>query len=389
MSKYIFSQVVDFIYRYEFDKCVKRYNGDYHVRELTCYNQFLHLLFGQLTACESLRDICLCLKAHKKSLFQLGFRQTVNESSLSRANERRDYRIYEDLGYYLIRLVRPLYSKAPIENVDLPEYEIFALDSTTISCSINLLTWALGKYSRGAVKMHVLLDLRGSIPAFIHITDGKWHDSNVLDVMDFYPNEIYVMDKAYVDFEALFRIDQTGAFFVTRAKGNLKYEVVETNGNINEETGLRGDHTICLTGLITKSLYPKPLRLVKACDEESGEVIDFISNNMEIDALDIANLYRNRWNIEVFNKWIKQNLVIKKLWGYSSNAVKTHLWVAICSYLLVALIKARLNSPYSITEVATLISVSALEKADLKELLTAPSDLLESNQNVKEPELFE
>lgn len=220
MSKYIFSQVVDFIYRFEFDKCVKRYNGDYHVRELTCYNQFLHLLFGQLTACESLRDFCLCLKAHKKSLFQLGFRQTVNESSLSRANERRDYRIYEDLCYYLIRLVRPLYSKAPIENVDLPEYDIFALDSTTISCSINLLTWALGKYSRGALKMHVLLDLRGSIPAFIHITDGKWHDSNVLNVMEFYPNEIYVMDKAYVDFEAMFRIDQAGAFFVTRAKGN-------------------------------------------------------------------------------------------------------------------------------------------------------------------------
>ena len=174
-----------------------------------------------------------------------------------------------------------------------------------------------------------------------------------------------------------------------RSKGNMKYEVVETNGNINEETGVRGDYAICLTGFKTKSLYPKPLRLVKAYDEESGEVIDFISNSMEIDALDIANLYRNRWNIEVFNKWIKQNLVVKKLWGYSPNAVKTHLWVAICSYLLVALIKARLNSPYSITEVATLISVSALEKADLKELLTTPSDLLESNQNVKEPELFE
>lgn len=173
MSKYIFSQVVDFVYRYEFDKCVKRYNGDYHVRELSCYNQFLHLLFGQLTACESLREICLCLKAHKRSLFQLGFRQTVNESSLSRANERRDYRIYEDLGYYLIGLVRPLYSNVPVADINLPEYEIFALDSTTISYSINLLTWALGKYSKGAMKMHVLLDLCGSIPTFIHITDGK------------------------------------------------------------------------------------------------------------------------------------------------------------------------------------------------------------------------
>ena len=224
----------------------------------------------------------------------MGFRQTVNESSLSRANDRRDYRIYEDLGYYLIALVRPLYSNAPVADIDLPEYEIFALDSTTISCSINLLTWALGKYSKGAVKMHVLLDLRGSIPAFIHITDGKWHDSNVLDVMDFYPNEIYVMDRAYVDFEALFKIDKAGAFFVTRTKGNLKYDIVETNGNINEATGLRGDHTIVLTGNKTKDLYPKPLRLVKAYDDESGEVIEFISNHMEIDALDIANLYRNR-----------------------------------------------------------------------------------------------
>ena len=298
MSKYVFSHVVDFVYRYEFDKCVKRYNGDYHVRELSCYNQFLHLLFGQLTACESLRDICLCLKAHKRSLFQLGFRQTVNESSLSRAKERRD-------------------------------------------------------------------------------------------VMDFYPNEIYVMDRAYVDFEALFRIDQADAFFVTRTKGNLKYDIIETNGNINEAAGLRGDHTIVLTGNKTKDLYPKPLRLVKAYDEEGGEVIEFVTNNMEISPLDVANLYRNRWNIEVFNKWVKQNLVIKKLWGHSPNAVKTHLWVAICAYLIVALIKAKYNSPYSITEVATLISVSALEKADLKELLTAPSDLLESNQNVKELDLFD
>lgn len=312
----------------------------------------------------------------------------MNESSLSRANERRDYRIYEDLGYYLIALVRPLYSNAPVANIDLPEYEIFALDSTTISCSVNLLTWALGKYFKGAVKMHVLLDLRGSIPAFIHITDGKRHDSNVLDVMDFYPNEIYVMDRAYVDFEALFRIDQAGAFFVTRTMGNLKYDIIEANGNINETTGLRGDHTIVLTGNKTKCLYPKPLCLVKAYDDESGEVIEFISNYMEIDALDIANLYRNRWNIEVFNKWIKQNLVIKKLWGHSQNAVKTLLWIAICAYLIVALIKAKYNSPYSITEVATQISVSALEKADLKELLTASSDLLESNQNVKELDLF-
>lgn len=226
-GKYIFSQVVEFIPRYEFDKLVKQYNGDFHSRNLSCYNQLLHLLFGQLTVCNSLRDICLCLKAHQKSLYHLGFRQTVNESSLSRANEKRDYRIYEGLGYVLIAMVRPMYAKESVPGVFLPDHEILALDSTTISCSIKLLTWALGKYSKGAVKMHTLLDLRGSIPVFIHVTHGKWHDSNVIDIMEPIPFAIYAMDKAYVDFAALYRIDQGDAFFVTRAKDNMQFEVIE------------------------------------------------------------------------------------------------------------------------------------------------------------------
>lgn len=238
-GKFIFSQVIDFIPRYEFDKIVNKYKGDYRYRHLTSYNHLLHLIFGQLSACDSLRDICLCLKAHEKWLYHLGFRQTVNESSLSRAGENRDYHIFEELGVVLIKMVRPLYAKENIPDIWLPEWEIFALDSTTISCSIKLMSWAFGKYGRGAVKMHTLLDLRGSIPSFIHITHGKYHDSNVLDIIDISPWAIYVMDKAYVDFEALYRIHTNNAYFVTRAKKNMKYEVIETNYNIDENTGLR------------------------------------------------------------------------------------------------------------------------------------------------------
>lgn len=390
IGKYIFSQVADYIPRYELDRIVKKYNGDYHVRDLTCYNLFLHMMFGQLTSCNSIRDICLCLKAHQKILYPLGFRQTVNVSSLSRANRDRDYRIWEELGYVLIDIVRPLYKKELIPDVNLPGWEIFVVDSTTISCSIKLMSWALGKYERGAVKMHTMLSLRGSIPTFIHITHGKWHDSNFLDVFKIEPWAIYVMDKAYVDFEALFNINEHNAFWITRAKSNMRYEIIETNYNIDEDTGLRGDYTIRLTGPKPKKLYPKDIRLVKYYDTDNDEELTFITNQTNIGALQIADLYRNRWQIETFFKWIKGNLTIKVLWGHSENAVKTQLWTAICTYLIVARIKASIkNCNYTITEVATLIGISALMKMPLSDLLTNPeNNLLNENQNVKEPTLF-
>lgn len=390
-GKFVFSQVIEFLPRYEFDKIVAKYNGDYRYRHLTSYNHALHLIFGQLTACNSLRDICLCLNAHEKWLYHLGFRQTVNESSLSRAGENRNYRIFEELGNVLIRIARPLYSKEQIPDVRLSaEHDIFALDSTSISCSIKLMSWALGKYERGAVKMHTLLDLHGSIPTFIHITHGKWHDSNVLDIMEIIPNAIYIMDKAYVDFEALYRISTNEAYFVTRAKKNMKYEVIETNYNIDETTGLRGDYIVRLTGYKSKRLYPIPLRLVRYYDCENDEELEFITNYLDFEALGIANLYRNRWQIETFFKWIKGNLTIKTFWGHSENAVKIHLWTAICTYLLVAIIKAKCGSPYSISEVEMLLRVSALERINLRELLTKPAEnLLNQNKNVKELNLFE
>ena len=379
IGKYVFAQLLDLINKYEFDKCVKRYFGNYRVRELNCWNQFLQLFFGQLTGLNSLRDICTVLKVHKGKLYHLGIKQNVVHTSLSRANERRDWRIFADFGTYLIQLVRPLYAKCSIPNIDL-DNEIFALDSTTISLSINLFTWAEGKYSRGAVKVHTLLDLRGSIPTFILITDGKYHDSNVLDEINPVKNAIYLMDKAYVDFAALYRYHLAGAFFVTRAKETMRYDIVEQNFNIDETTGLRADKTVVLTVAKSKKLYPKKLRLVEFYDCETDNYLIFLSNNFEVSALEIANLYRNRWQIEVFFKWIKQNLTIKKLWGHSENAVKTHVWVAICTYLIVAYAKYMLKSKLSIYEIMQILSVSAFDKTPVKELLTD----FQFNQDVKE-----
>ena len=344
--------------------------------------------FGQLTSSESLRDICLCLKAHEDILYALGMATSVNESSLSRANEKRDYRIYEGLGKALIKIVQPLYSKMRLEYIAPQDHDLYALDSTTISCSLKLLDWAVGKYSKGAVKMHTVIDLRGSIPVFIHITDGRCHDSNVLDML--VPNAIYTMDKAYIDFEALARIDAEKAYFVTRAKDNMKYEIVSSHYNIDTSTGLLEDHRIRLTGVKSSKLYSKELRLIKYCDKETGEILTFISNmtdELELNGLEIANIYRHRWDVESFFKLIKQNLTVKHLLGCSENAVKTHLWIAICSYLLLARIKAVYNSPYSISEIRMLISVSALTKKDLKDFVTEPQPLT-TNQDVNELTLF-
>ena len=384
IGKFVFAQIVEFLPRYEFEKCVKRYKGDFHTKSLNSYNHLLQLIFGQITSCTSLRDICLCLKAHQNNLYHLGIRQQVNQSSLSRANEKRDYRIFQDFGYHLIEQVRPLFAKERTPLIDLEE-TIFALDSTSISVSINLAAWASGKYSRGAVKMHTLLDLRGNIPTFIHISDGTWHDSNVMDYIQFESNAVYTMDKAYVDLTALNKMDSIGAYFVTRAKSVMRYRIIETMDT--NEDDILADQLVMLTGHKSSRLYPKPLRIVRYRDAETNEELTFISNNMDISALDIANIYRNRWQIEVFFKWIKQNMTVKRMWGYSENAVRIHLWTAIISYLLMAKIKANLQTEYSITEVARILGVSALAKTPIRELLAKDQPIIE-NQNVKELKLF-
>lgn len=378
-GKYIFSQLLDFVNKYEFEKIVKKYNGNYRVRELNCWNQFIQLFFGQLTNLNSLRDICLCLKAHNNKLYHLGIKNYVNHTTLSRANEKRDCQIFSDFGNHLIELVRPLYKNSEVPNLSI-DNELFALDSTTISCSINLLTWAEGKYSRGAVKMHTLLDLRGSIPSFILVTDGKYHDSNVLDQIIPEPDAIYIMDKAYVDFKALCRINTHNSYFVTRAKSSLKCIIVEQNFNIDENTGLRADKIIELTVVKSKKSYPEKLRLIEYYDAEKDNYLVFMTNNFEVTALEVSYIYKNRWKIETFFKWIKQNLVIKKLWGHSQNAVKTHIWIAICTYLIVAYVKKSVKSELSVYQIMQILSISAFDKTPISQLLND----FQNNQNVNE-----
>lgn len=271
----------------------------------------------------------------------MGVGNTVDHTTLSRANEKRDHRIYEELGYELIEVVRPLYKDEKLDDVDT-DLALLALDSTTISVSLKLCNWALGKYSRGDVKMHTLLDLRGGVPVQIHVSDGRWHDSNMLVKLVVEPGAIYAADKAYVDLVALRRTPLSGAFFVVRPKSNMKFVFKDELIDKGQESNIVGDYVVELAEKKSKGLYPDELRFVRAFDPETGEIIDFITNNFELSALDIANIYRHRWDIEVFFRWIKQNIVIKTLWGYSRNAVNTQLWVAICAYLLLAWVK---NAP--------------------------------------------
>ena len=272
-----------------------------------------------------------------------------------------------------------MYASEPIPDVDI-DNEVFALDSTTISLSLKPFSWAYGKYSRGAVKIHTLLDLRGSIPTYILITDGKYHDSNALDTLTPVSDAIYIMDKAYIDFKALYHLHEFGAFFISRAKTTMDYLVIENNFNIDESTGLRSDKIIELNGYKSKQLFPEQIRLVEFYDSENDVILVFLTNNLNVSALEVANLYRNRWQIEVFFKWIKQNLTIKTLWGHSENAVNIHVWVAICTYLIVAKIKHALKSNLTIYEILQILSISAFDKTSIRELLTES----QTNQNVKE-----
>ena len=382
-GKYVFSQIVEFMSVYEFNKCVERYQGNKGVRGLNCWNQFLQLFFGQITGRNGLRDICTCLKAHQSSLYHLGIRQLVSFQALAQANENRDSRIFSDFGQYLIDRVAPLYSKEKLRNVNV-ENPVFVLDSTTISVSIKLWKWARGKYSRGAVKVHTLMDLHGNIPTFIHISDGKTHDVNALDMIEIIANAIYVMDRAYTDFYRLYQLDQAESYFVVRARENITFDVISQTPVIAENTPVLSDQVIRMKGFRTKTKYPKHLRKIEFYDQEKESTLIFLTNNFDETAETIAQIYRNRWQIEVFFKWIKQNLQIKTLWGHSENAVKTHIWVAICTYLVVAYIKKQLKCRLSIYEMMQIFSVSCFSKTPLIQLLTE----YHPKQNFKELDLF-
>ena len=381
-GKYVFAQLMDFINDYEFSKCVERYQGDYRIRDLSCWNQFLCMAFGQITHRESVTDIITCLNAHKKNAYHLGIKQVVAISTLTRANENRDWRIYADFAQHLIRLTRPLYINDNDFKVDI-DNTVYALDSSTIDLCLSVFVWAKFRKHKAAVKLYTLLDLRGDLPTFIDVTDGKTHDVNILDRIIFEPGAFYIMDKGYVDFERLYSIHQSQAFFVIRAKDNLKFKRIKAS-KVDKENGLRCDQTIVLTIPKSRDGYPEMLRRVKYYDSDNDLLLVLLTNNFEIDALDVANLYHHRWRIELFFKWIKQHLRIKKFWGYSRNAVKTQIWIAVCIYLLVAYVKANIKTTLSLYEMLQILSVSIFDKTAINELLTDFSKneniLLDCNQ---------
>jgi hypothetical protein len=318
------------------------------------------------------------LKAHEKKLYHLGIRAQVNQSTLTRANAHRTWQIFADFGSYLINLVRPLYAGTAIAGLEL-ENDLFVLDSTTISVSLKLWKWAAGKYTRGAVKIHTLLDVRSDIPTFVLITDGRYHDSRTLAEIEIHAHAIYVVDRAYTDFKHLYQIHTRRAFFVIRAKEGLNFRVMDARP-VNRHTGLLCDQTVVLNVWKSKKLYPEKLRRIKYYDQEKDNTLVFLTNNMTARASEVVQLYKNRWAVEVFFKLIKQNLQIKTLWGHSENAVKIHVWVAICTYLIVAYLKFQIKSELSIHEIMQILEISCFDKTPINELL-AKSQI---NQNVNE-----
>jgi hypothetical protein len=365
-GKYIFSQLFDILPKYEFDKCVARYKGDYRVKGFTCWVQFLTMSFGQLTNRESLRDTVNCLSAHHQKFYHLGITCPIKRSTLAESNETRNWQIYADFAQVLLRKARLLYIDDDF-GLDL-ENTIYALDATTIDLCLSVFWWAKFRQKKAAVKLHTLLDLRGDLPVFIQITDGKTHDVNILDELVFEPLAIYLMDKGYLDFARLFKINQASAFFVTRAKINLACKRLYSS-KVEKELGLRCDQTIKLTGYKSSKAYPEKLRRVKYYDKEQGKTYVFLTNNFEITAMHVALLYKHRWKIELFFKWIKQHLKIKKFWGETENAVKTQIWIAVCTYLMVAIIKKELKIDRNLYEILQIISVSIFDKSQLKQLL--------------------
>ncbi len=367
-GKFVFSQVISGISKYEFNKSVNKYNGNYRVQNFKCWQQFLCMMFGQLTYRESIRDIINCLEAHKDKVYHLGITQLMSHSTLTRANESRDWRIWSDFAAHLIGVARPLYLDDNNFSLDL-DNTVYALDASTIDLCLSVFKWAKFRKKKGAVKLHTLIDLRGNIPVFLSITTGKVHDVNILDQIIFEAGAFYIVDKGYYDFERLFLLDQEKAFFVIRAKKNLKFIRLYSRP-VDKTTGLKCDQIIKLTGKKTIPLYPDKLRRIKFFDKIKSKTYIFLTNNFELDALIITLLYKNRWQIELFFKWIKQHLKIKKFWGQSENAVKTQIWIAVCTYLIVAIIKRRLNSKMSLYEILQILSVSAFDKIPVNQLLT-------------------
>jgi hypothetical protein len=385
-GRLVFAQLLDYLPKHEFFKCIRRYGGHRRLRTFSCLDQFLCMAFGQLTYRESLRDIETCLRALTPHLYHAGFRGKISRSTLADANEKRDWRIYGDLAQVLIAQAQKLYAHEPFAvDLDQPAY---AFDSTTIDLCLSLFPWAKFRKRKGAVKLHTLLDLHGNIPCFIHISSGKTNDVKALDELVLQPGAFYMMDRGYVDFRRLYRFTQQLAFFVIRGKRNLDY-ARRSYRQIDKATGLRSDQTIILRGQKTAVHYPTALRRITYYDGETKKRFVFLTNNFQLPALTIARLYKCRWQVELFFKWIKQNLRIKAFLGTSSNAVRTQVWIAISVYILVAILKKSLKLESSLSEILQILSVTIFDKSPISTVLTASQMHDKETSSHKQLSLFD
>jgi len=382
----VFSQIMDYLPLDEFRKCVKRYQGNYKVKSFSCLDQFLCMAFAQLTYRESLRDIEACLRSMQNKLYHMGIRGRVSRNTLAHANETRDWRIYADFAQVLIHQARRLYADDDF-SVELDQ-TVYALDSTTIDLCLSLFSWAKFRKRKGAIKLHTLLDLRGSIPTFIRVTDGLVHDVNVLDELIPEPGCFYIMDRGYLDFDRLYILNLFHAFFIIRAKSNIKFRRLYSL-KVDKSTGLRCDQTIVLTGINSPQYYPEKLRRVRFFDKVTDKRLTFLTNNFILPPITIAQLYKCRWQIELFFKWIKQHLRIKSFYGTSENAVKTQIWIAVTVYLLVAIIKKRLNLEMSLYTFLQILSVTAFEKVPILQVLREFKSTEQQKDSYNQLKLFD
>lgn len=370
-GKYVFSQIISFVDHHDFERCVERYQGNYRMRSFSCWQQFLCMAFGQMTHRESLSDTVLCLNTNASKLYHMGIGRAFTKTTLSRANETRDWRIFADFALVLIEKARRLYGTDSQLEVALKQ-NVFAIDSTVIDLCLNVYTWAHFRKAKAAVKLHVQLDLKNSIPCFISITTGRVHDVNVLDLIDFEPGGFYIMDRGYKDFKRLYNITQARAFFITRAMSNLDFKRLYSRP-VDRKTGIICDQTIRLAGIISSKRYPKNLRRIKFHDAEQDRTLVFLTNNFDLAPLEIAQLYKHRWQIELFFKWIKQHLKIKSFWGYSPNAVKSQIWIAVAAYVIVAIVKKQLNLNISMYEILQILSLNIFDKTPINIMLQHPN----------------
>lgn len=384
-GKIVFSQIMDYLPLHEFRKCVNRYHGHHKVQNFTCLDQFLSLAFAQLTYRESLRDIEACLHAQKLKLYHMGIRGNISKSTLADANEKRDWHIYADFAQVLIDIARPLYVDDDF-GIELKE-TVYALDSTTIDLCLSVFPWARFRKRKGAIKIHTLLDLRGPIPTFIDISPGTLHDVNILDEIIPEAGSFYIMDRAYLDFERLYQLTTTPAFFIIRAKSNFQFRRLYSHP-VDKKSGLQCDQAIVLTSYYPSKDYPERLRRIRYYDTETSNHLIFITNNFNLPAITIAQLYRCRWRVELFFKWIKQHLRIKKFYGTSENAVKTQVWIAISVYVLVAIIKKRLKLDMSLYTILQILSVTIFEKMPITRVFADDEYILSKNDSDNQLNLF-